>query len=378
MTDSDYSEHCFSASDGDYDVPTSEANEERLLGIAQKVVRDTVPEKDLCVALSGGFDSRFLLFTSLLARKQAFAITLGHPGWLDVDLAKALTSALGIPHVITAPKPSSTVAQVRYILDEVEHLSDYLSPIWLSEFRTALIQTSLPVLNGFFGGPLTGGLSSPSCDPSTTSPSAVSRWLREVNKCSIRWSLLRRVCRVPVTPIRRMVGKHASALVHLAEGSIRALEFNYRQRGFVYLNTGNLYSLYCNVRTPFADLRLRALFDGLTSRDLRQQALYRRVLKILDTTGVPVASTTSRMYRPETFTSGPREFLFQSYRRLRPAIQDMIASTREQLDDFFDVDQLLVITNAARRDPLRGVPAFTEALLLVNAALWWLYARETP
>jgi asparagine synthetase B (glutamine-hydrolysing) len=356
---------------------SSGAGTDRLWDLTKDVIEKTIPESSVCVALSGGFDSRFLVLASHAAGKQVSAITLGRREWIDVDIAIQFANVFGVRHHVVQPNADASLSGMMTVLDEVEHISDYLSPFWLKGYRDELVGLDRPVLNGFLGGPVTGGMQT-SSRAIVSNEVLVKNWLNKVNRCAVRWSVLGNLCAVPVMPIRREIERYGAELTLGASDPNRTLEMQYRQRGFVYLNTGNLYSLYCNVRTPFADPRIRQFFEKLPPQALRRQALYKKTLLNVDPTGVPFASTTSRLYRPKSFTYGPMQFIYQEYKRLRKEMRSCVLDNKRQLGGLFHPESLAEVIQAAEENPTSERASFTEAILLVNAMLWWLQASEIP
>jgi hypothetical protein len=314
------------------------------------------------------------LFNGLLAARDAGneveAITLGNTGWIDADLASAFARKSGISHTLISPPHKQSLNNLIKTIGEIEHISDYLSPLWLDGFRQFLRASSETILNGFLGGPLSGGLMSPNTILRNDQKECeISKYLETVNRCAVRWKTLRSVSLVDVDRHRRQVRSYVMDLSR-SSSSISFLEMRYRQFGFVVLNTLNLYRNYCTCLTPFSDTRVVRFFELLQSDQLVDQHLYRQTILAHDTTRVPFASTTSQLYRPTTFTTGPLDHLFTLFQTIKKDIVDFIMGHRTDLDDHLSTDNLCAAILTASRDGTGTTISFTEALLLFNAAVW--------
>lgn len=351
--------------------PFDEAIIDRLWDLAGQAVTTSVKGNTALVALSGGLDSRFL---ALAGRREGMAlatVTLGRRGWIDVDLASAFASAASVSHRIVEPSPDTCFDDYRSTVIEVEHLSDYLSPFWLGHYRAFLRSIDVPVINGFLGGPISGGLGNSAQNSGSKSTESVERYLDSLNRCAVRWESLRRVSKMDVDGLRRQICAHANELTAGEARPCRHLEMRFRQFGFVVLNTVNLYRKYCSAVAPFADTRMVRFFLDLPEEQLAGQALYRRALSARDHTGVPLASTTAQLYRPETFTNGPIAYLYSSFEKIRSRMVDYVLSNRSRVDHIFQTDRLAMEIGCATVDDSgNGQLTFTEAIALVNAVVW--------
>lgn len=351
---------------------------EELLDLTKRVIERTLPEDGLCVALSGGLDSRFLLLAAIQSGRDASAITLGRKDWIDPRIASEVTSRLGVPHELVPPPAAVTISEYLGVLNETEHLSDYLSPFWLERFRDSLAKTSLPVANGFLGGPITGGLVTEEAPPLLSPMSQVEKWLDEINRCAVRWSVLDRLLKACIPDQKRRIVNYAYSLVEDQAKPTHSLEMLFRQSGFVALNTANLYSLYCEVRTPFSDPLLFEFFSHLPTSLLKNQKLYREALGLIDRSGAPFVSTTARLFRPDTFTRGPQQFIYRQFQMLRMEMRRVVLDNRRAIDPLFNSENVAGAIETAGLMPREGQASFTEVIAVFNAVLWWLHAGGIP
>lgn len=351
--------------------PLNEATIDRLWDLAGHAVTTSVTGKNAVVALSGGLDSRFLTLAGRGAGLALATVTLGRRGWIDVDLASAFASAASVSHRIVEPSPDTCFDDYRSTVIEVEHLSDYLSPFWLGHYRAFLRTIDVPVINGFLGGPISGGLSNSAQDSGSEATASVERYLDSLNRCAVRWASLCRVSRIDVAGLRRQICAYGNGLTAGEARPCRLLEMRFRQFGFVVLNTVNLYRRYCSAVAPFSDTRMVRFFLDLPEEHLAGQALYRHALAARDRTGVPLASTTAQLYRPESFTNGPITYLHSSFEKIRSRMVDYVVSNRSRIDHIFRTDRLaLEIGCATVDDSGSGQLTFTEAIALANAVVW--------
>ena len=185
--------------------PFDEASIDRLWDLAGKAVTTSVKGNTALVALSGGLDSRFLTLAGRSAGLTVGTMTLGRRGWIDVDLGSSFASAAALSHRIVEPSPNTRFDDYRSTVIEVEHLSDYLSPFWLGHYRDFLRTIDIPVINGFLGGPISGGLSQAAQDSRPGSVGSIELYLDALNKCAVRWESLRRVSKIDVDSLRRQI-----------------------------------------------------------------------------------------------------------------------------------------------------------------------------
>ena len=339
--------------------------------LTEAVLTEALGKRSAVVALSGGFDSRFLALAGTGAGLRLAAVTLGLPGWIDVDLATSFAYQASIPHRLVEPPRVPDFDDYRATVIEVEHMSDYLSPFWLGTYRGFLRAWEGPVINGFLGGPVSGGLKQASQTPNEEPGDVVEAYMDAVNRCAVRWDTLRRVSTSDVTQLRQGVLGHARKLSVGHSEPTRHLEMRLRQYGFVVLNTVNLYRRYCSVVAPFADARIIGFFQSLSPGQLANQRFYRQALEARDSSGVPFASTTARLYRPETFTRGPMEYLYASYAKVRHTMLEFVLAHRQHIEHMFHVDTLareMIDATVGEAGP--DQMTFTEAIALVNSVIW--------
>lgn len=352
-------------------VSPADAGAGELWKLAEAVLKGAVGDRPAVVALSGGFDSRFLALAGIGAGLGLAAVTLGLPGWIDVDLATSFASQASIPHKVVEPPLVPDFDDYRTTVIEVEHLSDYLSPFWLGTYRAFLRAREGPVINGFLGGPVSGGLNQGSQATAAGAGDFVETYMDAINRCAVRWNTLRRVSTSDVMQLRQGVLGHARQLSAGRSELAPHLEMRLRQYGFVVLNTVNLYRRYCSVVAPFADTRMIRFFQSLSPGQLANQHFYRQVLEARDGSGVPFASTTARLYRPETFTQGPMDYLYASYAQVRHTMREFVLSHRRRIEHLFHVDRLArELTDATAGEAGPDQMTFTEAIALVNSVIW--------
>lgn len=344
-----------------------------VLETASEVVTESAGSAALTISLSGGLDSRFLLLLALEScRGHSSAITLGSSGWIDARLAGGVCARSEVPLVRVTPPRQISVGQYVSTVKSLEHVSDYMSPFWLHKYGCALARAANTVFNGFLGGPLTGGALRWCTETASDWNSITENWYKYVNKCNMPRRWVQRIIRLDVIGIERAMVAHLTRLDPATDRSFQQaqfLEMRVRQTGFVSLGTYNLFRNWCKVRVPFTDRRMVELFTNLGIDCLQDQRAYTHALCQIDKTGVPVASTSSRLLNPSTYTQGPRRCVDQGFTRLSHQFQEYIRAHEDILTDCWDVGEIVRLFEVAET---RGGEYVKAALIAFNAAALWM------
>ncbi len=337
---------------------------------AREVTRDWLKGRPVSVALSGGYDSRFLLLLALELEADVQAVTLGDDDWVDARLAKRVAAFYGLRHrCVVQPAVIDLDAYIRGV-QYVEHVSDYMSGFWACQMAAAVTTQECSILNGFLGGPVSGAAlqwtQSRACDE----VSIIRGWVRHVNEANVPCETLRRFWRQPIPDLDKL---HLELVPLLFRGltsfqAVTWLELVVRQTGFVSPGTYGFYRRFSEPLIPLADFRLVRLFSNCSESQLRGQVAYRTAVASLDKSGTPFASTSGK--RPATFKSGPQQVVQRGFRMLAPPLCDLLRTYRKELRQIMEADLLAQsVRNAGRTE---GHISITQCLMLSNAAILWL------
>lgn len=350
---------------------------EEIVRVASEAVVDWAAQRPIRVALSGGYDSRFLLE---LARRNGLdvrALTLGNRDWVDHRLASKVAHRLDVPHRTVTPPSRITFKAYLQGLVIAEHVSDYMSGFWLVKYARALDRSSRPILNGFLGGPISGAVPGWLRGTIANVDDLIRSWVRHANAANVPFEIVRSVAPSLATRVEGEVSEeHVCELLHpycppdlpLFQAAT-AFECSVRQFGFVSVATYGLYRKFSRPLIPLADPRIFRLFGQMGPRHLGGQRAYRQAVSLVDRSLVPVASTSAR--RPTTFKSGPRHTVMSGLRVLAPTFDTILRDRSRDLAEIMDsrrVRRLLDRAASAGTDPRLGL----QSLMLVNAALLWL------
>ena len=350
-----------------------DASATKIIDVTKQVLSDWTSNRPSRIALSGGFDSRLLLSLALRNTTPIEAVTLGDPSWIDRKLAEQVTQRLHVSRRLISPPLRPTLRDYLRALLVTEHVSDYMSGFWLLRYARAVGTTPRPIVNGFLGGPVSGAPTGWVDGEVRTRQDLVRGWFRHVNRANVPLGTLQ-----AVNP-RNGVDISAEALCAQLDAfcprhaplfrASTGLEMQVRQFGFVSLGTYALYRRFAQPLVPLADFRLLRLFGGLPRRHLLGQRAYRRAIGVVDTSGVPVASTSGR--HPATFSMGPRGTVERGFALVHQRARAIIVEHSDVVSELFDVRRLLERLDHAQRHRgnHRQVP---ECLMLINAALLWL------
>jgi hypothetical protein len=342
-----------------------------IVEVGIDAIKTWVEAKDVTVSLSGGYDSRFLI---LLARRFAGnidAVNLGTPEWIDTTLAQQFCRAARIPLRICAPPRVTTLEKYISITKTVQHPSDYLSPFWLDNFSKTFDSDRL-VLNGFFGGPLTGSTIGWVEDIRDDWSGIVRDWCRAVNQCNVPLKALKETCVFDVQELHRQTIAELTAdePSNTLEGfqKLFYLEWIIRQCGFVAPDTYSIFRTFSTVIVPFVDHRLLQLFTNLRRELLYQQEAYVHAIRTIDYTGVPFASTSVRLLHPSTYYKGPQSHIERNFTTVMADCSSYILDNRVLLSAFFNTDRIasLFSERSLQTDLDFTIP---QRLMLLNAAI---------
>ncbi len=341
-----------------------------IVAEARRVTRDWLRGRSVSVALSGGYDSRFLLLIALETGLDVQTITLGDNHWVDAVLASQVATFYGVEHHSIAPPTRVSLDEYIRALESVEHVSDYMSGFWTSSVATVVARQRRPILNGFLGGPVSGAALQWTCSDLRNEGDMVTAWIDHVNAANIPFPLLRRVCRRDIPDQERLQLQLVPILPHEAAPFQAAtwLEFAVRQSGFVSPGTYGFYRRFSDPLIPLADPRFVQLFGNFDDSQLRDQLAYRTAVSSLDRSGIPFASTSGT--RPDTFAAGPQQVVERGFDFLAAPLADLCRTYARELEEILDADTLAKwIENAAgdSRNPIAP-----QCLILGNAAILWL------
>lgn len=360
----------FSWGDEYYDLPIDDVAK-MIVELGVEVVRTWVGAQDVTVSLSGGYDSRFLTLLATKCAKSVNAVNLGTPDWIDTVLAEQFCSIVRLPLYICTPPSDLNVADYISIMHTVEHVSDYLSPFWLKKYADSFDKDRV-VLNGFFGGPLTGSAIKWVKGGEIGWSKSVSCWCREINRCNLPVEGLEKVCALNVQHLQ----EHFENELRINEPNrtfesfqkLTTLEWRIRQSGFVSQDTYNLFRHFSQVAVPFIDHRLLHLFTNIPRGFLEGQGAYLRAIAMLDASGVEFASTSSKLLHPSTYTKGPRALIEQTFATIINDFEEYVTDHWQLLSAFFMVDRLtkLLFDDSQSKIPALSIP---HRLILLNAAI---------
>jgi len=355
--------------DEHYHLTVKEAAE-LITDVAAEAVKDWAASSGVTVSLSGGYDSRFITLLAMRALSDVDAVNLGDDDWIDSVLAGQFCQAANVG--LTRCPPPDLVSFDEYIRTVVwvEHVSDYLSPFWLKPFSAAFKKDRI-VMNGFFGGPLTGSPIKWLRRDGGSWADVAREWYRAVNRCNVSDTHLKNLCNFSPEQLKNetvadLIAEEPSDATEYYQ-RVFYLEWVVRQCGFVTCDTYNLFRTFSTVAVPFADHRLLQVFTNLPEEHLSDQKAYISAVQTLDKSGVPFASTSSRLLLPTTYAKGPQQHIERHFRELLKDAFDYITGHRHTLSEYFQVDALAeLFTDKTLTD--NNVPV-TQRLMLLNAAI---------
>lgn len=341
-----------------------------IVAEARRVTTDWLGGRSVSVALSGGYDSRFLLLMALEAGVDVQTITLGDHHWVDATLASKVAAFHGVRHHSIASPPKISLDEYIGALESVEHVSDYMSGFWASSVAIVVARQRRPILNGFLGGPVSGAALHWTCSEPRHEADIVTAWIDHVNEANVPFALLSRVCRRDI-PDQEGLQLRLVPILPQEVAPFQAatwLEFAVRQRGFVSPGTYGFYRRFSEPLIPLADLRFVQLFGNLDESQLRNQLAYRTAVSSLDKSGIPFASTSGK--RPDTFTVGPQQVVERGFELLAAPLADLCRTYARELEEILDAHTLAKWIESPVSDSRN--PTAPQRLMLANAAILWL------